>query len=74
MWSEVISDWFVEEHVDALGDEIEFFCEVDAGTIHDFDADFVDEGSEFFEKREAFGQRIFIVECGCYEVDKPFVD
>ena len=48
--------------------------EIDDAAIHDFDAEFVDEGGEFGEEGEVGWQWIFVLEGCCDEVDHPLVD
>jgi len=60
LWAQVVPNWFVKQHVDALGDEIQFVREIRSGARHDFDIDLIYESGEFLEKRKPFGKRLFI--------------
>lgn len=48
--TEIVPNWLVEQHVDAFRDEVELLGEVQPRPLHDFNADFVDERSEFWQQ------------------------
>ena len=71
--AQVVPDWLVEEHVDALGDQVELLAEVHAAAGHDLDVDLVDEGGQFLQERQSLRQRLFVLKRRGNQVDQSLV-